>query len=141
MPAHTGDTVRVHYRGTLDDGNEFDSSYEREPLEFTLGEDSVIPGFEEGVCGLDVGAKRTVRIEPDEAYGPHNEALVHRVGNDVFEGDPYVGAEVDLCVEDGETLPGRVVIVDGDESILDFNHPLAGMALTFDVELVEILPA
>lgn len=141
MPARAGDTVRVHYRGTLDDGSEFDSSYARDPLEFTVGEGLVIPGFEEGVCGLDVGEKRTLRIQPDDAYGPHNQELVHRVGNDVFEGDPYVGAEVELVAEDGDTLPGRVMAVDGDESILDFNHPLAGMALTFDVELVEILSA
>jgi peptidylprolyl isomerase len=86
MPAGTGDTVRVHYRGTLDDGSEFDSSYDRAPMEFTLGQGAVIPGFEEGVCGLEIGEKRTLRIGPDDAYGSRNQALVHRVGNDVFEG-------------------------------------------------------
>lgn len=141
MPATTGDVVRVHYRGTRTDGTEFDSSEGRSPLEFRLGEGSVIEGFDAGVTGLEVGGKRTVTIEPDQAYGPKNEMLVQRVEADMFAEDPYVGGHVDLVAPDGGRLPGVITAVEGEEVVLDFNHPLAGETLTFEIELVEIVPA
>jgi peptidylprolyl isomerase len=139
MPASSGDTVRVHYRGTLDDGSAFDSSEGRAPLEFTIGEGEVIPGFEAGVDGLDVGGTITVTIEPDQAYGARNEELVHRVDSEVFAEEPYVGAEIELVAPDGSVLPGRIAEISGAECVVDFNHPLAGETLTFDIELVEIV--
>jgi peptidylprolyl isomerase len=141
MPATTGDVVRVHYRGTLTDGTEFDSSEGRSPLEFRLGEGSVIEGFDAGVSGLEVGEKRTVTIAPEQAYGPKNEMLVQRVGADMFAEEPYVGGHVDLVAPDGGRLPGVITAVEGEEVVLDFNHPLAGETLTFEIELVEIVPA
>lgn len=140
MPASTGDTVRVHYRGTLEDGEEFDSSQGREPLEFTLGEGCVIPGFEDGVLGLDEGESRTVTIAPEDAYGPRNEDLVHVVEADAFAGEaPYVGAGVQLVAPDGSLLDATITEVREDGVVLDFNHPLAGKTLKFDIQLAENL--
>jgi peptidylprolyl isomerase len=139
MPATDGDVVRVHYRGTLVDGTGFDSSEGREPLEFTLGEGSVIEGFEAGVTGLEIGDKRTVTIEPEKAYGPKNETLVQRVDADSFAEDPYVGGHVNLIAPDGSPLRGVITAVDGETVQLDFNHPLAGQTLIFEIELVEIV--
>ena len=141
MPASNGDVVRVHYRGTLVDGAEFDSSEGRSPLEFAVGSGSVIAGFDEAVTGLEVGESRTVRIEPEDAYGGHNPDLVHNVEAEVFDGPPYVGAEIELIAPDGSALPGRITAVEADRVIVDFNHPLAGEILTFEITLVEILPA
>jgi peptidylprolyl isomerase len=139
MAAKTGDTVRVHYRGTLADGTEFDASEGRDPLEFALGEGVVIPGFEAAVEGLEIGQKRTVTIPPEQAYGAVNEALIQRVESDTFAEDPYVGGHVDLVAPDGSRLPGVITAVDEQGAILDFNHPLAGQTLTFEVELVEVV--
>jgi peptidylprolyl isomerase len=139
MAASTGDTVRVHYRGTLADGTEFDASEGRDPLEFRLGDGVVIPGFEAAVAGLEPGEKRTVTIAPQDAYGPKNEALIQRIDADAFSEDPYVGGHVDLIAPDGSRLPGEITSVDEEGAVLDFNHPLAGKTLTFEVELVEIV--
>lgn len=139
MAATTGDTVRVHYRGTLADGTEFDASEGRDPLEFRLGEGVVIPGIEAAVTGLEPGQERTVTIPPEEAYGPKNEALIQRVEVDAFAEDPYVGGHVDLVAPDGSRLPGVIAAVGEEGAVLDFNHPLAGQALTFEIELVEIV--
>lgn len=140
MPATTGDTVRVHYRGVLDDGTQFDTSSGRDPLTFTVGEGSVIAGFDEGVTGLEPGESRTVRMEADRAYGARVEELIHRVSADLFDEEPYAGAEIELMTPDGDMLPGRIALVENGECVVDFNHPLAGEALTFEIELVEILP-
>ncbi|HEX9093200.1 MAG TPA: peptidylprolyl isomerase [Coriobacteriia bacterium] len=140
MAASTGDTVRVHYRGTLDDGTEFDSSAGRDPLEFTLGEGVVIPGFEAGVTGMEAGEKRSVHIDAEDAYGPRNDELVQHVEADMFSEDPYVGAYIDLVAPDGSMLTGRITGVEGTLVELDFNHPLAGEALTFEIELLETVP-
>jgi len=139
MGAGIGDTVRVHYTGTLEDGTQFDSSAGREPLEFTLGEGVVIKGFETGVTGLEIGGKRTVRIEADEAYGPFNDELVHTVESEAFIEEPYVGAQVEIVAPDGTLLEGRITEVGDDGAVIDFNHPLAGQTLIFEIELVEVL--
>ncbi len=139
MQAKIGDLVRVHYRGTLEDGTEFDSSAGHDPLEFRLGDGCVIDGFDAGVTGLETGAKRTLTIPPELAYGPCNDELVQHVEAEAFAEDPYVGGQVDLATPDGSRLLGEIVAVDGDDVTLDFNHPLAGKTLTFEVELVEIV--
>ncbi len=140
MPqAKQGDKVAIHYKGQLDDGTVFDSSEGREPLEFQIGANQVIPGFEAAVMGLDVGQKRTTRIEPDQAYGPRRDEMVITVGKERFPEDMEIelGQEFQLGGGGGD-MP--VVVTDVTENMvtLDGNHPLAGKALTFHVELVSI---
>ena len=138
--AQQGHTVNVHYTGTLDSGDVFDSSREREPLEFTVGGGQVIPGFDRAVEGLGVGESRQVRLEPDEAYGQPREDLVVEVPREQFppEGTPEVGQQVQVQVAPGQHRVARIADVGDEAIVLDLNHPLAGQALTFDVELVGI---
>jgi peptidylprolyl isomerase len=140
MPVQTGDTVRVHYRGSLTDGTMFDESAGRDPLAFTLGLGQVIPGFERAVLGMEPGDTVTVTIEPDDAYGPHHAELRHEVTFDDFATEPFVGGEVTLVSPEGDEMPGRIVAIEGENVTLDFNHPLAGETLVFEVTLVEYDP-
>lgn len=139
--AGKGDKVRVHYTGTLDDGSEFDSSRGGEPLEFELGAGQVIPGFDQAVEGLGVGGTVEVRLEPSDAYGEHREELVLTVPRsdlpDTFE--PEIGDELEMSHASGQRFPGFIVDVDDTSVSIDANHPLAGHALTFAIELVEIV--
>lgn len=138
--AKDSDTVKVHYTGTLDDGTVFDTSVEREPLEFTLGEGMLIPGFEEAVKGMQVGQSKTVTIPAEEAYGPHLDDLILVIERNQLpeELDPEVGQILEATQEDGRI--GVVTVTDVSETTItvDANHPLAGKDLTFEIELVEI---
>jgi peptidylprolyl isomerase len=138
--AAQGDTVTVHYTGTLESGNVFDSSRGREPLEFTVGAGQVIAGFDRAVEGLAVGESREVRIEPGEAYGDPQEHLVVDVPPEQFppEVSPSVGQQIQVEVAPGQQHVARITDVRDDSVRLDLNHPLAGETLTFDVELVSI---
>ena len=140
MPVTGGETVQVHYSGSLADGTVFDSSDGRDPLTFVVGAHQVIPGFEKAVMGMEVGDKVTVTIEPDEAYGPRHEELQQSVSLSDFESEPCVGGMVELVSPEGERLPGTIVGIEGDKVAIDFNHPLAGETLTFEVSLVGIEP-
>lgn len=138
--AKSGDTVTIHYTGTLDDGTEFDSSAGRDPLQFTLGSGQVIPGFEKAVEGMAVGDSKTVNIPPADAYGPHHEQMVQEVPRTALPEDlePREGMALQAKGQDGRTINLTVTAV-GDESItVDGNHPLAGKALNFAIELVDI---
>jgi len=137
MPVKNGDTVRVHYRGTLADGTMFDESAGRDPLAFTVGLGQVIPGFEAAVVGLESGESVNVTIEPQDAYGPHHAELRHAVTMDDFATEPFVGGEINLVSPEGDEMPGRIVEIDGENVTLDFNHPLAGEVLVFEITLVE----
>ena len=139
--AKTGDVVRVHYRGRLADGSEFDSSEGREPLEFQVGGGQVIPGFEKQVEGMEIGEKSTVTIPADEAYGPRDERQVQSVPRDALPDnlDLRIGARLTATTRDGKQIPLTVIEVDDSQVTMDGNHPLAGQDLTFDLELVEIV--
>lgn len=139
MAPKSGDTVRVHYRGTLEDGTEFDSSAGREPLEFVVGSGEVIPGFDEAVVALEAGTKATVTIPAAQAYGEHDAGGLQTFPLSAFPSAPEVGWAVELSGPDGERVPATIAEVNGDEVVLDFNHPLAGKDLTFDIELVEVI--
>jgi peptidylprolyl isomerase len=138
--AQQGDTVAVHYTGKLDSGEVFDSSRGRDPLEFQVGGGQVIAGFDRAVEGLAVGDSREVRIEPEEAYGEPREDLVVDVARGQFPDDaePEVGQQVQVQVAPGQNRVATVTEVADDSIKLDLNHPLAGKALSFEVELVEI---
>ena len=139
MPATSGDSVRIHYTGRLDDGTVFDSSEGRAPLAFTLGGGQVIAGFDQAVTGMEPGESLTVRIPAEEAYGTRREDMVLDVPRSAFgEDTPETGMRVQLGLDGGGSLDAAIVEV-GDETVtLDANHPLAGQALTFDIELVSV---
>ncbi len=138
--ASDGDTVKVHYTGKLDDGTIFDTSVEREPLEFTIGTGQTIPGFEAAVRGMQVGQVKTVTIPAEEAYGPHNEDMVVVVERDKLPENlnPVVGQQLQKQQENGNMAVVVVTDVSDTTITLDANHPLAGKALTFEIELLEI---
>jgi peptidylprolyl isomerase len=139
--AKSGDRVRVHYTGKLGDGTVFDSSAESDPIEFTIGEGQLIPGFEGALVGMASGDKKSVDLACDDAYGPRHDELVVLVERKEFpEGaDLQVGQKVRMTQPNGKSF--LVVIAEvGEEKVkLDANHPLAGHDLTFEIELVEIL--
>lgn len=137
--ASNGNTVKVHYTGRLSDGTVFDSSMEREPMDFRLGEGHLIRGFENAVEGMSAGEKKTITIPADEAYGPHRGDLVVRIERSQVPPDinPSIGMNLQIKQPNGII---NVVITDVDDSsiTLDANHPLAGKDLIFDIELVEV---
>lgn len=134
------DTVRVHYTGKLSNGQVFDSSLEREPLEVTLGQGMLIPGFEKGIVEMKVNEKKTINIPVAEAYGEAQKELFYEVKKEQLppEMAPEVGMGLASKNPDGSEVQFRVAEVHEDYIIVDANHPLAGQDLTFDLELVEI---
>ena len=138
--AKSGDTVKVHYTGTLSDNTEFDSSQGGEPLSFTIGQNMVIPGFENGVVGMKVGESKKVSIPADQAYGPYNNELVAAVPRSQVPPELDVSVGMILQVRSTEGGLARAIVRDVSENeiTLDLNHPLAGQDLTFEIELVEI---
>jgi peptidylprolyl isomerase len=136
----SGDTVAIHYTGTLQDGTPFDSSEGRDPLAFEVGSGQIIPGLDKALPGMSVGEKKTVEIACEEAYGPVVPEMRQAVPREGIPDDiPLdVGTQLQMQTQDGRPLP--VTVVDSDESTvtLDANHPLAGKDLTFAIEVVEI---
>jgi FKBP-type peptidyl-prolyl cis-trans isomerase 2 len=138
--AKDGDTVKVHYTGTLENGEVFDTSQEREPLEFQLGQGQLIPGFEKAVIGMSAGDSTKIDIPSDEAYGEVREDLVINVPKDQLPDDvePKVGMQLQVNQQNGQPIPVRITEIKDEELILDANHPLAGKDLTFEIELLEV---
>lgn len=138
-----GDTVKVHYHGTLDDGTVFDSSHERDPLSFTLGQGEIIPGFENAVQGMSQGDSKNVSIPPDEAYGQRQEDNMLQVNqSDIPEEiNPEKGMVLQVKTQDGQSRNVTVAEVTDETVTLDGNHPLAGENLNFEINLVEVQPA
>jgi peptidylprolyl isomerase len=132
-----GSKVKVHYTGKLKDNEVFDSSKDKEPLEFTVGEGQLIPGFENGVMGLNAGDKKTIELEPEQAYGPVRKELVNEVPKENLPEGVKIGSTLQAQTEQG---PVMVRVVELNETIgtVDANHPLAGKKLIFDLEVVEV---
>ena len=137
----SGDKVKVHYHGKLTNGETFDSSAGRDPLEFEVGSGMVIKGFDDGVTGMNVGEKKTINIPVDQAYGPRNNDMLIEMPKDRFPQDMELEIGMPLMMSDGEGHQHQVVVseIKDDVVILDANHPLAGQELVFDLELVEIV--
>ncbi len=138
---NTGQTVSVHYVGTFDDGTEFDSSRTRgEPLTFQVGSGQVIPGFDNAVAGMSVGETQDIRLEPAEAYGEVNEQAFQEVGRNQFPDD--FEFKVDEIVQgqqtNGQPFRARIASFNDETVNLDFNHPMAGKALNFNLEWVSV---
>lgn len=145
--AKAGNAVRIHYTGKLEDGTIFDSSIKRDPIEFTIGDGKVIPGFEDGVVDMEPGQKKTIKIECEQAYGPHRQELVITVERTKIPDTvkPEMGQMLQFKKQDdqgketGEIIAFCVTGITDTHLTLDANHPLAGKDLTFDLELVEIV--
>ncbi|CAB5132642.1 FKBP-type peptidyl-prolyl cis-trans isomerase SlyD (EC [Olavius algarvensis associated proteobacterium Delta 3] len=138
--AKSGDNVKVHYTGKLQEGDVFDSSDGREPLEFRIGDGKVIAGFEQGVVGMEVGDKKQISIPPEQGYGVRNEEIVAVIERELLPKkiDTSVGQQLQVKQQDGTVLQLMVTAETEENVTLDANHPLAGKTLLFDVELVEI---
>jgi peptidylprolyl isomerase len=142
--ATDGTLVEVHYRGTLADGTEFDSSFERgEPIKFTVGEGPMIPGFVAAITGMSVGQTKTVTIASSEAYGDRNPEAVTLIpktsfptGIELVEGMP-----VPMKTPTGQTVYGRITEQQDETVTVDLNHPLAGEDLQFEIEMVSVAEA
>jgi FKBP-type peptidyl-prolyl cis-trans isomerase 2 len=136
----TGDKIKVHYTGKFKDGTVFDSSRERDPLEFTIGAGQLIKGFDQGVIGMEIGESKTLTIPCDEAYGKKSKDLLTVVKKSEFPENitPAVGQQLQTQDQEGRPVNLRVTEIEGDEVTLDANHPLAGKTLIFDIELMEI---
>jgi peptidylprolyl isomerase len=141
MQVKSGDVVRVHYTGTLEDGSQFDSSVGRAPLEFTVGAGQMIAGFDAGVVGMAVGEKKTILIDPDHGYGQKDPtAIIEFPSSNIPEGMTVeVGMKLNLQNQYGQPVPVVVIEVKEEVIIMDANHFLAGKDLTFEVEIVEIV--
>lgn len=137
-----GDTVQLHYTGTLRDGTQFDSSDGREPLSFEVGAGQIIPGLDKEIPGMAVGDKKTVEVACLEAYGPINPAMRQAIPREGIPDDIPLepGTQLQMQGPDGQPVPVTVVEVDAATVTLDANHPLAGQDLFFAIELVAINP-
>ncbi len=135
-----GDVVKVHYTGKLVNGEQFDSSVGREPLEFTVGAGQMIKGFDDAMPGMNLGEKKTINIAPEDAYGPRSEEAIIEFPKENVPADMVLepGMPLTLSNQAGQPVPVIVVEVKEDIIILDANHFLAGQELIFDIELVEI---
>ncbi len=141
MRVQSGDTVRVQYTGTLDDGTLFDTSVGKEPLKFAVGWGEVIGGFDKAVIGMVPGESKKVRIPKENAYGLYDDSLVGLVDRDSFSPDMELkqGLIVKIDLPDSKATVVTVIDVSDSSVTLDANHPLAGLDLNFDIELLEIM--
>ena len=141
--AKEGDTVQIHYTGTLQDGATFDSSAGRDPLEFVVGSGQIIPGLDAAIPGMEVGDKKTVHVPCAKAYGDHNPDAQQAVPRDNIPADIPLdpGTQLQMQTPQGQVVPVTVAAVTETEVTLDANHPLAGKDLTFAVEVVAIKAA
>ena len=135
-----GDVVKVHYTGKLINGEQFDSSADREPLEFTVGAGQMIKGFDAAMPGMNLGEKKTINIAPEDGYGPRSEEAIIPFPKENIPADMKLepGMQLTLSNQDGQPVPVIVVEVKDDVVVLDANHFLAGQDLVFDIELIEI---
>lgn len=132
-----GDLVELHFTGTLDDGTVFDTSAGRRARVYVIGRGQLLPAFEAAICPLSAGERTSFRLEPSDAYGPHDPTLVYRVGLTDDTEAPLPGETVEVS----GGVPARVLEVEGSGAIVDANHPLAGKALNFEVEIVSVRPS
>ena len=133
-----GAKVKVHYTGTLNDGTVFDSSEGKEPLEFTIGDNQVIPGFENGVKGMNLNDEKTIKIDAKDAYGERDERMVVAVPRSKFPPEIEAGGHLLLKGPEGQRIPAKIKEIKDNEIIIDLNHSLAGKELNFKVKVVEI---
>jgi len=135
-----GSQISMHFALKLEDGQVVDSTFEREPAKFTLGDGNLLPGFEEYLLGLTTGDHKTLQIPPEKAFGQPNPQNVQEMKRNTFPVDMPVaeGLMVSFADAQGAELPGAISAVEGDWVTVDFNHPLAGKTLDFEVQILEV---
>ena len=138
--AKEGDTVKIDYTGSFDDGNVFDSSEKRDPIEFVVGEGKVIKGFDKAIVGMGIGEEKEVKIPPEEGYGVRDNQLIRAFPKDKLPADPEPkpGMILSLKAPNGQTILAKIDRIEAEEVFLDFNHPLSGKNLNFKLKLVEV---
>ncbi len=141
MTAKVGDIVKVHFTAKDEKGKVYDSSRDKEPIEFRLGSGAVIEGFEEAIVGMESGEAKVAEIPMEKAYGPKMDEKVFELDKEQFPPDVKTqkGSRVSIQQADGRAVPATIAEVIGEKVILDTNHPLAGMDLIFDIELIDVL--
>ncbi len=139
MGVQKGDTVSIHYLGRLDNGEEFDSSFSKEPIEFTVGIGEVVAAIDDGVFGLEPGEKRIIKVTPEKGFGPRHDELIRAVPRSLLGDQSAVpGEPIEIQTEDGQTLIAVVEDIDETNLVLDLNHPLSGKNLEFEIHLLTI---
>ena len=139
MKVEKGNTIKVEYTGSFEDGEVFDASQKHgEPLEFKAGEGMVVPGFDTAVIGMDVGEEKTVTLKPEEAYGEPNPQAIQKVPRDKFPAEAEEGMMIGVPLPNGQQMPAKIVKIDEKEVTIDLNHPMAGKTLVFKIKIVEI---
>jgi FKBP-type peptidyl-prolyl cis-trans isomerase 2 len=141
MQAQNGNKVKVHYTLRDANGKEVESSRNTQPMEFIIGEGNVITGFEKGVTGMSENETKTITIPPEEAYGLHDKEKIFEFlrKNAPGDFDPQVGQSIQMHRPDGKSFVVTVLSKTAKGFMMDANHPLSGKALTFDLELIEII--
>lgn len=141
MSVQSGDTIRVHYTGKLTDGTVFDSSDGRDPLEFSVGSGMVIPGFDNGVIGMEIGETKVIDIPARDAYGEASDDMTVAIPREEFGPDftANIGEQLLIQLGDGNQIPVTIIQIDEATVTLDANHQLAGKDLVFTVTLIEIV--
>lgn len=140
MAVKKGDKIKIEYTGKLDDGTVFDSSENKEPLEFTVGSNEIIKGVDEAVVGMEKGEEKEIDVSPEEAYGPYNADMKQKVPKESLPKDQEIkpGMRMIAQSQNGQKIPVKVDDVDEKEVTLDLNHPLAGKKLNFKIKVVEM---
>ena len=140
MVVKKGDKIKVEYTGSFESGEVFDASEKHgKPLEFEAGAGMVVPGFDAGVIGMDVGEEKTITLKPEEAYGMPNEQAIQKVPKDKFPAEAKEGMMIGVPLPNGQQMPAKITKIDDNEVTIDMNHPMAGKTLVFKIKIVEIL--
>lgn len=140
MVVKKGDKIKVEYIGSFESGEVFDASEKHgKPLEFEAGVGMVVPGFDAGVIGMDVGEGKTITLKPEEAYGMPNEQAIQKVPKDKFPAEAKEGMMIGVPLPNGQQMPAKITKIDDNEVTIDMNHPMAGKTLVFKIKIVEIL--
>jgi len=139
MVVEKGNTIKVEYTGSFEDGEVFDASEKHgKPLEFKAGEGMVVPGFDNTVIGMDVGEEKEVTLKPEEAYGMPTEKAIQKVPKDKFPAEAKEGMMIGIPLPNGQQIPAKITKIDDKEVTIDMNHPMAGKTLVFKIKIVEI---
>ena len=140
MAIKQGDTIKVDYTGSLEDGQVFDSSEGKQPLEFEVGAGKIIPGFDKAVVGMEKGEEKEITIKPEDAYGQPRDDLQKEVPRSALPQDqePKEGMGLMMNTPQGQQIPARIVKVTEENITIDLNHPLAGKTLKFKIKISEV---